>query len=135
MDPVMTLSSAADPGARKIISDGLNAFNDAQVGYADRVPLHVLIRDPTSGDIVGGIIGSTSLGLLFIDLVYLPEALRGRDVGTRMLALAEEEAQRRGCRAGVSIPSTFKRLVFTNALVGASLVQSPVTHRGPAAFS
>lgn len=108
MDPVMTLSSSADPGAQKIISDGLNAFNDAQVGYADRVPLNVLISDPNSGDVVGGIIGSTSLGLLFIHLVYLPEAMRGRDVGTRMLALAEEEAQRRGCRAGVLYTINFQ---------------------------
>jgi len=45
------------------------------------VPLHVLVSDPDSGKIVGGITGRTSLGLMFIDLVYLPEILRGRDIG------------------------------------------------------
>ena len=44
----------------------------------------------------GGIIGRTSLGLMFIDLVYLPETLRGHDIGARMMGLAEEEARRRG---------------------------------------
>ena len=70
MDPILHVSSAAEPDAERIIGDGLNAFNDATVGYADRVPLHVLVSDPNSG--VGGITGRTSLGLMFIDLVYLP---------------------------------------------------------------
>ena len=64
----------------------------------------------------GGIIGRTSLGLMFIDLVYLPETLRGHDIGARMMGLAEEEARRRGCRAGVlytisfQAPGFYKRL-------------------------
>jgi hypothetical protein len=68
MDPILRVSSAAEPAAEKIIGDGLNAFNDATVGYADRVPLHVLVSDPDSEKIVGGITGRTSLGLMFIDL-------------------------------------------------------------------
>lgn len=86
MDPILHVSCAPEPDAERIIGDGLNAFNDATVGYADRVPLHVLVSDPDSGKIVGGITGRTSLGLMFIDLVYLPEILRGRDIGARMLA-------------------------------------------------
>src|ERR1700746_290051 len=95
---------------------GLTAFTDATVGYADRGPLHVLVSDPDSGKVVGGIIGRTSLGLMFIDLVYLPETLRGQDIGARMMGLAEQEARRRGCRAGVlytirfSAPGFYKRL-------------------------
>jgi hypothetical protein len=76
MDPILRVSSAPEPDAERIIGDGLNAFNDATVGYADRVPLHVLVTDRNSGKVVGGIIGRTSLGLMFIDLVYLPETLR-----------------------------------------------------------
>jgi len=106
MDPILHVSCAPEPDAERIIGDGLNAFNDATVGYADRVPLHVLVSDPDSGKIVGGITGRTSLGLMFIDLVYLPEILRGRDIGARMMALAEEEARRRGVvstwRAGLA---------------------------------
>jgi len=116
MDPILHVSCAPEPDADRIIGDGLSAFNDATVGYADRVPLHVLVSDPDSGKIVGGITGRTSLGLMFIDLVYLPEILRGRDIGARMMALAEEEARRRGCRAGVlytisfQAPGFYKRL-------------------------
>jgi GNAT superfamily N-acetyltransferase len=116
MNPIVTVSSEPEPDAEKVIGDGLNAFNDAVVGYADRKALHVIVRDSDTGKIVGGITGRTSLGLMFIDLIYLPEALRGHDIGTQIMTLAEQEAQRRGCRAGVlytisfQAPDFYKRL-------------------------
>ena len=42
------------------------------------------------------IVSVGTLGLLFIELVYLPAGLRGRDVGRRMIEMAEAEARRRG---------------------------------------
>jgi GNAT superfamily N-acetyltransferase len=116
MNPILTLSREPELDAEKVVRDGLNAFNDATVGYADRMALHVIVRDSDSGQIVGGISGRTSLGLMFVDLVYLPESLRGHDIGTRMMAIAEEEARRRGCRAGVlytisfQAPGSYQRL-------------------------
>jgi GNAT superfamily N-acetyltransferase len=53
---------------------------------------------------------------MFIDLVYLPETLRGRDIGARMMAMAEEEARRRGCRAGVLYTISFQAPGFYNRL-------------------
>jgi hypothetical protein len=47
MDPILRVSSAPEPDAERVIGDGLSAFNDATVGYADRVPLHVLVSDQT----------------------------------------------------------------------------------------
>ena len=41
MQPVLTLSSSPEPEAHAVIGDGLNAYNDAIVGYADRMPLKV----------------------------------------------------------------------------------------------
>jgi GNAT superfamily N-acetyltransferase len=108
MLPEFIVSGEMEPEADQLLGAGLNAYNDAIVGYTDRMPLHVLVKDPESGKILGGISGRTSLGLMLIDLVYLPDALRGADIGTRMLALAEEEAQRRGCRAGVLYTISFQ---------------------------
>ena len=116
MTPVLTVSSDPEPEADKVIGAGLNAYNDAIVGYVDRMPLHVIVRDPESGEIIGGISGRTSLGLMFLDLVYLPESLRGRDIGTQMLALAEEEGRRRGCRAGVLYTISFQAPRFYERL-------------------
>jgi GNAT superfamily N-acetyltransferase len=116
MQPVLTVSSVAEPEAQKIIGEGLNAYNDAIVGYADRVPLTVIVRDGDSGELLGGICGRTSLGLMFIDTVYLPESLRGQDVGTRMLAMAEEEGRRRGCKSGVLYTISFQAPRFYERL-------------------
>ena len=116
MPATLTLSNAPEPDAARLIGGGLNAFNDAVVGYADRQPLHVIVRDPNSNDIVGGISGSTSLGLLFINLVYLPEHLRGSGIGARMMAMAEDEARRRGCKAGVLYTISFQAPGFYQRL-------------------
>ena len=100
MNPTITVSDAADAAAAQCLSDGLGAYNESKMGYVDRLPLQVLVRD-AGGAILGGVIGRTSLGVLTIEKVYLPEALRGCDIGTRMMGMAEAEARRRGCRAGV----------------------------------
>jgi GNAT superfamily N-acetyltransferase len=116
VNPVLTVSSEPEPEVEKVVGEGLNAFNDATVGYADRVPLHVIVRDAESGKIVGGISGKTSLGLMFVDLVYLPENLRGRDIGSRMMEMAENEARRRDCRAGVLLTINFQAPGFYQRL-------------------
>jgi len=70
--------------------------------------LAIAVRDPDSGEVVGGLLGRTSLGLLFVDLFHLPERLRGRGIGSRVLRLAEDEAIRRGCRAATLVTITFQ---------------------------
>ncbi len=116
MNPILTVSSEPEPDAAAVIGAGLNSYNDAIVGYADRLPLHVIVRDADSGEILGGISGRTSLGLMFLDLVYLPDSLRGQDIGTRMMALAEEEGRRRGCRSGVLYTISFQAPRFYERL-------------------
>jgi GNAT superfamily N-acetyltransferase len=104
----ITLSDVVDSAAEAAIGGGLNQFNDGVLGYGDRRPLAVTVRDPATDAIVGGAIGRTSLGLLFIDLFFLPEALRGAGLGTRVLQLCEEEARRRGCRSAVLYTISFQ---------------------------
>ena len=87
---------------------GLARFNEQQTGINDVRPLAVLIADPESGEVVGGLIGRTSLGLMFIDLVYIPETFRGMRVGSDMLAMAEAEARRRGCCSVVLVTISFQ---------------------------
>jgi hypothetical protein len=55
-------------------------------GYWDPRTLAVLVRDVVSGRVVGGMLGRTSLAILFIDLVYLSVGLRGRQIGTHNAA-------------------------------------------------
>ncbi len=112
MDPIVTVTDAPSQAARVLISDGLDGHNRDQVGYWDGTPLAVLVSDPGTGAVLGGLTGRTSLGLAFIDLVYLPPSLRSRGLGTQILHRAEAEARRRGCRAGVLYTITFQAPEF-----------------------
>lgn len=106
--PEIIVTDAADDESVQVIGKGLNHFNDQHVGYGDRQPLAVLVRDPQSGDVVGSASGRTSLGLLFLDLFHLPETLRGMGIGTEVLRRFEEEGRRRGCRSAVVYTISFQ---------------------------
>lgn len=74
------LDVCTNPGAGQLlpIEEGLNHFNDLMTGISDRQPLSVLIKSSDTGEVLGGMQGRSSLGLLFIDLFYLPPELRRR---------------------------------------------------------
>jgi GNAT superfamily N-acetyltransferase len=108
MDPVLTLSDTMDEATRVAIGQSLMQHNIEKAGYWDSRPLVVLVSDPATGKIVGGLRGHTSLGLFFIDTLTLPAELRGKGTGSRMLRLAEDEARRRGCRNAVLYTISFR---------------------------
>ena len=95
--PVLTVDDARDPAAEQVIADGLRRYNREQCGISDGRALNVVAREPETNAPLGGITGHTSLGVLFIDLFFLPEELRRGGVGSRLLQLAEDEGRRRGC--------------------------------------
>ena len=105
--PILSLTSERDPQAEAVITGGLAAFNKAVFGRVDSQTLDILVRDD-GGEIVGGMLGHSSLGLLFLDLFYLPEDLRGAGIGSRIITLAEEEGRRRGCTAAFVYTVTFQ---------------------------
>jgi len=116
LNPTIIVSDQADAEAAKCLTDGLRAFNAAKIGDEELRPLQVLVRDEASGAILGGVIGRTWLGLLIIQTVYLEEGLRGQDIGRRMMAEAEAEARRRGCRGGVVDTISFQAPGFYQRL-------------------
>jgi len=110
------LTDAPTAADEAVIDRGLADFNAEQAGSRDWRPIAVLARDPATGQTIGGILGRTTLGLLFIDLVYLPPALRGQDMGRRMMGMIEQEAVRRGCRSGALITISFQAPGFYTRL-------------------
>ena len=107
-DFLVALTDAPGPEAERAIGDGLARFNHEQSGIHDSRPLAVVVRDPQTREVVGGLLGRTSLGLLFVDLFYLPDAARGHGLGSRILKEAEDEGRRRGCRASVLYTISFQ---------------------------
>ncbi|TDY35566.1 acetyltransferase (GNAT) family protein [Janthinobacterium sp. 75] len=106
------VSAMLDAQAEQTILEGLNAYNDAITGYSDRQVLNVVVRDRESQRVLGGAMGRTSLGLLFLDLFYLPAALRGQGLGSQVLAQFEEEGRRRGCASAVLYTISFQAPEF-----------------------
>jgi GNAT superfamily N-acetyltransferase len=102
------ISDRVTPEITSCIAEGLDRFNDQQIGYGDRLPLAVVVKDPDSGEVLGGITGRSSLGLLFLDLFYLPEALRGAGLGSELLHRFEQEGRRRGCLSAVLYTISFQ---------------------------
>jgi GNAT superfamily N-acetyltransferase len=81
---------------RDAIVDGLLGYN-AERGFpwAGR-NLAVEARD-TSGAVIGGLLGETNVGWLFVAALWVAESHRGRGIGSALLAEAEKEAGRRHC--------------------------------------
>ena len=96
-DPEITLTDALDPADVAVIADGLAAYNESRTGYRDHRPLAVFVRERAGGKVVGGLYGRTSFGLVYVERFFLPEGLRRDRIGSRVLAMAEEEGRRRGC--------------------------------------
>jgi GNAT superfamily N-acetyltransferase len=111
-DTEILVADRIDEDMSRVIGHGLDAFNDEVTGYADRLPLAVVAKDSVTGDILGGALGRTSLGLLFLDLFYLPAALRGRGLGARILQKFEEEGRQRGCRSAMLYTISFQAPKF-----------------------
>ena len=114
--PILTVTDAPDSNAEEIIEQGLARFNEDNAGYRDFRPLAVLVSDPDSKAVVGGLLGRTSLGLLFIDLVFLPARLRKHGLGGRIMQEAEDEARRRGCGKAVVFTINFQAPEFYQRL-------------------
>ena len=96
-EPKIVLTDAPDAADTAVIADGLRAYNTSQAGYDDSRPLAVFVTDPVSGKVLGGLYGGSYLGQVRVDRVFLPEGLRRFRLGSRILAMAEEEGRRRGC--------------------------------------
>ena len=106
--PEITLTDAPTPSEVAQISDDLDQFNIDVTDIEDRRPLAVLVKDPDTGKLLGGMTGRTSLGLMFVDVFHLPKSLRGSGLGSRILRMAEEEGKRRGCKAAVLYTINFQ---------------------------
>ena len=78
------------------IRQSLADFNDKHVGNDGHEPLNIIEQD-ADGNIVGGILGGTYWGWMYIDILWVREDCRRQGTGSKLLAEAEKEAVRRGC--------------------------------------
>lgn len=79
----------------ELIGGGIHDFNMQQAGNDSGKTLCFVVRNP-EGQMIGGVIGETYWNWLYISLMWIKEEYRGQGLGQRLLALAEEEGQKRG---------------------------------------
>lgn len=97
--PLYTIQTTDDPAPqeRDLLAGPLLAYNTALLGPPTIHPIAVLIRNEDDGRLLGGLWGRTSFRWLFVELLFIPDLLRGRGLGTQLLGRAEQEAKARGC--------------------------------------
>ena len=80
----------------KYIRDSLCQFNKEIVGDDGHTPIHIVEYD-ANGNVIGGILGGTYWGWMYVDILWVDEKHRKKGIGSRLLRAAEEEAAQRGC--------------------------------------
>lgn len=88
-------TGAGRPEDWDVVLQGLLAHNRTLAGLTGD-PLASLARDE-EGRVLGGLVGFTQGGWLYVELFWLPEDIRRQGLGSALLRDAEEEACRRGC--------------------------------------
>ncbi len=78
------------------IRDALANFNNAHVGEDGHAPINLVEYDD-DGEIIGGIIGGTYWGWMYVDVLWVHENHRKKGIGSKLLHEAEKEAICRGC--------------------------------------
>ena len=80
----------------KYIREALYQFNNERVGEDSHTPLNIVEYD-TNGNIIGGILGGTYWGWMYVDILWVHENHRYKGIGSKLLREAKKEAVRRGC--------------------------------------
>lgn len=75
----------------------------------------ITVRDKDQ-TIVGGLVGATYLGWLQVSALWIPDALRGKGYGTRLMRRAEAEALERQCPRVFLETLSFQALPFYKKL-------------------
>ena len=96
MAHTIEMTDTVDETVRNAIVRALIAYNALQTGISDHRPLIVVLRDE-QGEVVGGLWGRTGYSWLYVELLVVPESLRGKRIGSELLSRAETEARTRGC--------------------------------------
>jgi GNAT superfamily N-acetyltransferase len=80
----------------RVVTEGLLEFNRAVIGDPNEVQFGVFVRDE-AGRVVGGMLGHVRWQWGYVAKLWLPDELRGRGVGTRVMQELESYARRHHC--------------------------------------
>jgi len=97
MTPQIVATDAPSSADREAILKQLIEFNEARAGVTPLRQFAVLLRDPHSDETIGGLYAYSFYDWLYIDVLIVPETLRGRGFGTELMRRVEAQAVAQGC--------------------------------------
>ncbi|HEX5280945.1 MAG TPA: GNAT family N-acetyltransferase [Micropepsaceae bacterium] len=98
--PEIIVDEKPDPGQRQAIFTPLLNYNDSRVGPPTLLPFAVFLRDPNNHTGIGGLWAYSAYDWLFVELLFVPEAMRRHGIGSKLMRHAEDVALKRSC-AGI----------------------------------
>ena len=97
MPLLMECATGTPPEDADAMTAGLVGSNRQASGKPASEQITVIVRDPSSREVRGGLRGKFTHAWLHVDQLWLADELRGSGLGAEILGLAEEEAMRRRC--------------------------------------
>ena len=87
----------ASESLKQVVVDHLDTYNIALTGLQEYSPVNFFLRDQ-GDEVMGGLLAQIWGGVLYVRILWVSEALRGRGFGRRLMETAERRAVERGCR-------------------------------------
>jgi len=109
----MNIEVLQDPDNEVIdfLDNKIAEFNWENWEVSERLPLAVQIKDD-QGEIIAGAAGRTFGDWLQLSTLWVSEALRGQNVGSKLLAEMEASAKLRGCKKCLLDTLNFQAMPF-----------------------
>src|SRR5436305_9057686 len=85
-----------DPGELALLEDRVAEAAIAGLGAAQEREFAIFVRDDR-GAVIAGVAGIVFGGYCELPTLWVDESLRGRGLGSELMAAAEMQARRRGC--------------------------------------
>jgi GNAT superfamily N-acetyltransferase len=98
------------PDAERV-RNGVIYHNFAATGVSAYYPVNFYLKTER-GEIMGGLLGMIWGGCLHISFIWVDEAVRGRDNGTRLMDAAEAYARERHCHTATLDTHSFQARPF-----------------------
>lgn len=107
----ITVESEPKIEDKRKIFDELHRYSAAQTTDSELKSLSIFLRN-SEGNVIGGLLGETFWGWLYVEFMWVEESLRGQGYGKKLLVAAENEAIKRGCNNALLDTFSFQAFEF-----------------------
>ncbi|MEM5732220.1 GNAT family N-acetyltransferase [Shewanella algae] len=104
------LLQQVDDDLQNELIDKLRTYNHSHINETSQ-PLAAIARD-SERQLIGGVSGRSIYRQLLIEVVWVAKEHRGSGLGSRLMALCEQEAIKRGCLAAQLDTLSFQAPAF-----------------------